>query len=86
MGWIYSFISSSNKSFTVSSVTDSRDGVHHYVDSKDNSRTYGGSGWTPVTHFTKEYEDNEKKRQIKIIKPSRIRRVVTEFERIMSDG
>ena len=79
-------ISSSNKSFTVASVSDSQDGVHHYVDSNNNYRTYGGSGWTPVTHFTKEYEDNEKKRQIKIIKPSRIRRVVTEFERIMSDG
>lgn len=74
------------KTFTVSSVSDSQDGVHHYVDSNNNYRTYGGSGWTAVTHFTKEYEDNEKKRQIKIIKPSRIRRVVTEFERIMSDG
>jgi hypothetical protein len=74
------------KTFTVASVSDSQDGVHHYVDSNNNYRTYGGSGWTPVTHFTKEYEDNEKKRQIKIIKPSRIRRVVTEFERIMSDG
>lgn len=74
------------KSFTVSSVSDSRDGVHHYEDSNNNKRTYGGAGWTPITDYIKEEQDNENKRQIKIIKPNRIRRVVTEFERIMTDG
>jgi len=74
------------KSFTVSSVSDSRDGVHHYVDSNGNMRNFGGTGFTEVTHYMKEEEDNEKKRLIKIIKPNRIKRFVREFERIMSDG
>jgi hypothetical protein len=51
-------------------------------------RTFGAdepATWTPVTHYTVEDEANEKKRQIKIIRPNRIRRVLQEFERIMSD-
>jgi len=71
------------KSFTISSVSDARDGVHHYEDSLGNKRTYGGTGWSPVTHFTKEYNDNEDKRTIKIISPNRIKSVLREFERIM---
>lgn len=74
-----------NLSFTVESVSDAKDGIHHYVNSSGNKRTYGGSGWTPVTHYTEEYEENESKRQIKIIRPERIKRVLREFERIMSD-
>ena len=35
-----------------------------------------------ITH--KEYEDNEARRKIKVIRPEFIRRVVSEFERIMS--
>jgi len=73
------------KSFTVSSVSDSKDGVHHYVDSSGNRRTYGGTGYTPVTHYTEEFEENERKRQIKIISPSKITGVLKEFERIMSN-
>lgn len=73
------------KSFTVSSVSDSRDGVHHYVDSSGNKRTYGGSGWTAVTHYTEEYEENESKRLIKIISPAKMPSVLREFQRIMSD-
>lgn len=71
------------KSFTVSSVSNSRDGVHHYVDSLGNKRTYGGTGYTAVTHFTEEYEENEKKRTIKIISPGKIKGVLREFERLM---
>ena len=70
-------------SFTVDSVSDAQDGIHHYVDSSGMKRTFGGTGWTPVTHYTKEYEDNEEKRSIKIIAPSKIRTVLREFERIM---
>ena len=73
-----------NLSFTVQSVSDAKDGIHHYVDSAGHKRTYGGSGWTEVTNYTEEYEENEKKRQIKIISPNRIRPVLREFERIMS--
>ena len=73
------------KTFTVSSVSDSQDGVHHYKDSAGNKRTYGGTGYTPVTHYTEEFEENERKRQIKIISPSKITGVLKEFERIMSN-
>ena len=81
-------ITGSGKSFTVQSVSEHRDGVHHYVDAKEHMRTFGAdepATWTPVTHYTVEDEANEKKRQIKIIRPNRIRRVLQEFERIMSD-
>ena len=74
-----------NLSFTVQSVSDAQDGVHHYVDSAGNKRTFGGTGWTAVTYETEERNENEKKRQIKIIRPERIKRVLREFERIMSD-
>ena len=74
-----------NLSFTVESVSDAKDGIHHYKDSAGNRRTFGGTGWTAVTHYTEEYEENESKRQIKIIRPERIRRVLREFERIMSN-
>ncbi len=73
------------KSFTISSVSNAQDGVHHYEDSSGNKRTYGGTGYSPVTYFTKEYEDNEKKRQINIISPNKIRGVLREFERIVSN-
>ena len=73
------------KSFTVSSVSDSRDGVHHYVDSLGNKRTFGGAGYNPVTHYTEEEAENEKKRKIKIISPSKMPSVLREFQRIMSD-
>tara|TARA_Y100000289_G_scaffold29708_1_gene29437 strand:+ start:1474 stop:2202 length:729 start_codon:yes stop_codon:yes gene_type:complete len=73
------------KSFTISSVSNAQDGVHHYVDSSGNKRTYGGTGYSPVTHFTKEFEDNEKKRQIKIISPQNIKTVLKEITRLLSD-
>ena len=73
-----------NLSFTVQSVSDAKDGIHHYKDSVGNRRTYGGTGWTPVTIYTEEYEENEKKRLIKIISPNKIRAVLREFEKIMS--
>jgi len=71
------------KSFTVQSVSDARDGIHHYVDSLGNRRTHGGTGYTAVTHYTEEEEENEKKRTIKIISPGKIKTVLREFERIM---
>lgn len=75
-----------NLSFTVESVSDAKDGVHHYVNSSGNKRTYGGSGWSPVTYYTEEYEANEKKRLIKIISPSKMTSVLREFEKLMSNG
>mgnify|MGYP003626530173 FL=1 len=80
--------SSSSQSFTIQSVTNSQDGVHHYVDANKHKRTFGidePSTWTPVTYHTVETEENEKKRTINVIRPNRMRRVIREFERIMSD-
>jgi hypothetical protein len=79
------FSNVSAKTISPTSVMNHRDGVHHYVDSVGTHRTYGGSGWSSVSHLKKEEEENEKKRQIKIIRPERMKRVLREFERIMSD-
>jgi len=73
------------KSFTVQSVSNAQDGVHHYVDSSGNRRTFGGTGYEVVTHFTEEFEENEKKRQIKIISPNKIKTVLREFTKLLSD-
>ena len=48
----------------------------------DKSR---GSGFAEVSHYDEEWALNESKRTIKVIRPSKIRRVVAEFERVMSD-
>ena len=74
-----------NLSFTVKSVSDAKDGVHHYKDSAGNKRTYGGTGYTAVTHYTEEYEENETKRLIKIIAPKKMASVLREFEKIMGN-
>ena len=79
---------SSTKSFTIQSVTNSQDGVHHYVDANKHKRTFGidePSKWSPVSYHTVETDENEKKRTINVIRPNRMRRVIREFERIMSD-
>ena len=76
--------SRSGKSFTVQSVVDHKDDVAHYVDANGVKRNYGGSGWTQVSHYDDEWAKNELKRTIKIIKPERIKRVVSEFERVMA--
>ena len=80
---------SSTKVFTPSSVTNGIDGVAYYYDpdaiDKDfryNNNTTGT--YQPRTYYEKEYEDNEARRKIKVIRPEFIRRVVSEFERIMS--
>ena len=80
---------SSTKSFTPSSVADGRDGVAYYYDPdaidkgfRYNNNTTGT--YLPTTYYQKEYEDNEARRKIKVIRPEFIRRVVSEFERIMS--
>jgi len=75
----------SGKSFSINSVTEHRDSAHHYKDADGNRRNNGGDGWTAVSHFTEEYNDNEKKRKIKIIDPRKMISVLREFERIMSD-
>jgi len=80
---------SSTKSFTPSSVKNGQDGVAYYYDPdaadkgfRYNNNTTGT--YLPKSYYHKEYEDNEARRKIKVIRPEFIRRVVSEFERIMS--
>ena len=77
---------SSGKSFTIASFSDHRDAVCYYKDANDRKRNFGGSGWSAVSHYIEELNANEKNRKIKIIKPGRIHRVVSEFESVMSNG
>lgn len=80
----------STKSFTPTSVKNAQDGVAYYYD-QDNipaklryNNVPAGRNFFPRTFWEKEYDDNEERRKIKVIKPQFIRKVVSEFERIMS--
>lgn len=74
----------SGKSFTVSSVQNGPDGIDHYVNSEGVKRNTPTTGFTPVTYYTHDYEVNETNRKIKVIRPEYIRRVVSEFEKVMA--
>jgi|TARA_B100001094_G_scaffold225834_1_gene220107 hypothetical protein len=74
----------SGKSFTVSSVVSGPDGIDHYVNSEGLRRNTIDTGFTPVTYYTHDYEVNETNRKIKVIRPEYIRRVVSEFEKVMA--
>jgi len=76
--------SNSSKSFTVSSVLTPSDAPNHYKNSDGIKRTDSAEGYTAVTNFEVEQEENEKKRTIKIIKPNYIRQIVSQFERVIS--
>lgn len=76
--------SSSSKSLTVSSVLTPSDAPNHYKNSDGIKRTDSAEGYTAVTNFEVEQEENEKKRTIKIIKPNYIRQIVSQFERVIS--
>jgi hypothetical protein len=74
--------STSNKTVTPLSIIDARDGVAYYE--KDGVKsTHFVSGSTAKSLWEDEYEKNEKKRLIKIIKPSMISAVVNQFEKVM---
>lgn len=74
----------SEKQFRIKSVTKYRDAVAYYK--KDHLRsTKNLDGYTAVSFYDHEYELNQNKRQIKVIKPSMVKSVVAEFERIMSN-
>jgi len=74
----------SGKSFTVSSAVRGPDGIDHYVNSEGLKRNTSDTGFTPVTYYTHDYEQNEANRKIKVIRPEYIRRVVSEFEKVMA--
>ena len=78
------------KSFTPTSVKNGIDATAYYYDPNAggiNSYRYNNNSTglrQPRTYYEKEYEDNEARRKIKVIRPEFIRRVVSEFERVMS--
>ena len=78
------------KSFTPTSVKNGVDATAYYYDPSAggiNSYRYNHNvtgTYQPRTYYEKEYEDNEARRKIKVIRPEFIRRVVSEFERVMS--
>ena len=76
--------SDSSKSFTVTSVADEKDVVHHYTDS-NGLRTTVSTSNTPVSNEEYERDINEDKFNIRIIEPRYIDKVVTEFNRIVRD-
>ena len=74
--------SSSSKSITPTSIIDMQDGVAYYV--KDGIKsTHFVSGATAKTIYEDEFEKNEEKRNIKIISPNMIGRIVSQFEKVM---
>ena len=76
--------SDSSKSFTVTSVADEKDVVHHYTDSNGLRTTISTSN-TPVSNEEYERTINEDKFNIRIIEPRYIDKVVTEFNRLVRD-
>ena len=69
----------------IESVIDMIDGVAYYKDANGLKRNYDGAGFTSVSLWEMEEEENEEKRLIKYIRPELIRKVVREFERVMSN-
>lgn len=76
----------SGKSFTIQTVKEHKDDVDYFINSDKVIRNFGGSGWTEVSHYDAEWTLNENRRKIKVIRPNKIKRVVAEFERVMSNG
>tara|TARA_B100001245_G_scaffold231634_1_gene212733 strand:- start:227 stop:937 length:711 start_codon:yes stop_codon:yes gene_type:complete len=73
----------SGKSFTLQSVVNEIDGTSYYEDVDGIKKNYSDTGFSSVSFSTQEYDDNEEKRKIKVIRPEYIRQVVSEFEKIM---
>lgn len=69
-------------SFTPTSVIDMVDGVDHYYLGNLKINNFK-SGYLPKTHWEAEFEANEEKRKIKIIRPTMVDRVVSQFEKVM---
>jgi hypothetical protein len=88
----------SAKSFTISSITDERDAINHYIDSNGFKLTvsgftapttgagamlYSSENNTLVTNLEHERNLNEDKHLIRYIEPGFIGRVVDEFMNLM---
>ena len=74
----------SGKSFTISSVVNEEDAVHHYTDS-NSFKTTVSTGNTVVTNLDYEREINEDKHDIRYIEPQYASTVVEEFNALVRD-
>ena len=74
----------SGKSFTISSVANEQDAVHHYTDS-NSFKTTVSTGNTAVTNLDYEREINEDKHEIRYIEPQYAESVVAEFNALVRD-
>lgn len=74
--------STSNKSVTPISIIDMKDGIAYYE--KDGVKsTHFVSGATSKSIYEDEFDKNEEKRRIKIIRPNMVGRIVSQFEKVM---
>mgnify|MGYP001188040172 FL=1 len=69
-------------SFTPSSIIERKDGIAYYYNGEIKSNTFK-SGYLSKSLWEDEYEKNEEKRKIKIIRPSKINAIVRSFEKVM---
>jgi len=73
-----------HKSSQIVNVIEPRDVVVHYENSEGVKSNVPTSGYTSVSLYENEYNKNEEKRRIKIVKPNFINVVLREFEVLMS--
>ena len=74
----------SRKSAKVLNAINQIDGIAYYKDNNGLRKNYFENGYTSVSLWQDEFDRNDEKRLIKIIRPTYIRKVVQEFDRIMS--
>lgn len=60
-----------------------KDDVHHYVDSNGYIVDVYSNG-TPVSNYQYEFELNDKKRRVKMIRPEYINSIVTTLDKLIS--
>lgn len=66
--------------------TGSEYDVHHYEDSNGRVFTEESSGLTPISNSDYEAEENEKFREIKLLKPQFVSSVILEFETLLGQA
>ena len=72
------------KSSQIVNVIEPRDVIVHYKNSEGVKSNVPTSGYTSVSLYENEYNKNEEKRRIKIVKPSYVNTLLREFEILMS--
>ena len=73
-----------NKSSEIVSIIEPRDAIVHYENDTGVKTNVPTAGYTSVSLWQNEYNKNENKRRIKIVKPSYMNVVLREFETLMS--